>query len=96
MELPNKKKILFINKINIFNFILLIFFRIYFDKIFFLEIDRQLKHKRLLSFFEIFGFNWINYNHYDLQKIYPKQIRKCTDFVDKYAIYISKKKILSK
>jgi len=91
MELPNKKKILFIKKINIFNFILLIFFRIYFDKIFFLEIDRQLKHKRLLSFFEIFGFNWINYNHYDLQKIYPKQIRKCTDFVDKYAIYISKK-----
>ena len=90
MELPNKKNILLIDKINIFNLIFLILFRIYFDKIFFIEIDRWLKNKRFLSFFEIFGFNWINYSHYNFEKIHGKRRIRCSLFIDKYSIYISK------
>ena len=90
MELPNKKNILIIDKISIFNFIFLIFFKIYFDKIFFFEIDRCLRNKRLLSFFEIFGLNWINYTHYNLEKVHGKRRIKCSLFIDKYSTYISK------
>ncbi len=91
MELPNKQKILFVDKINPFNLIFLIFFRIYFDKIFFLEIVRSLRNKRLLSLFEIIGLNWVNYTYYDLEKVHNNRGRKTIDFEDKYAIYISKK-----
>ena len=90
MELPNKKKILFVDKIHFLNLILFILFRIYFDKIFFLRIDRFLRNKKLLLFFEIIGLNWINHNHYSLEKTSSKTI-KCTHFSDKYAAYISKK-----
>tara|TARA_B100000787_G_scaffold160162_1_gene138964 strand:- start:1303 stop:3156 length:1854 start_codon:yes stop_codon:yes gene_type:complete len=91
MKLPNKQKILFVDKINPFNLIFLIFFRIYFDKIFFLEIVRSLRNKRLLSLFEIIGLNWVNYTYYDLEKVHNNRGRKTIDFEDKYAIYISKK-----
>lgn len=90
MELPNKKNILFVDKIHLFNLILFIFFRIYFDKIFFLRINRLLRYKKLLLLFEIIGLNWINHNHYSLEKASSKTI-KCTRFLDKYAAYISKK-----
>ena len=91
MKLPNKQKILFVDKINPFNLIFLIFFRIYFDKIFFLEIVRSLRNKKLLSLFEIIGLNWVNYTYYDLEKVHNNRGRKTIDFEDKYAIYISKK-----
>ena len=90
IEFPNKKNILLINKINIFNFVILILFKIYFNKIFFLETDRWLRNKKILSFLEIFGLNWINYSYYDLENVHSNTVKKTTLFCDKYSIYISK------
>ena len=90
IKFTNKKNIFLKNKINIFNFVILILFKIYFNKIFFLETDRWLRNKKILSFLEIFGLNWINYSYYDLENVHSNTVKKTTLFCDKYSIYISK------
>ena len=92
IELPNKENILLVNRINIFNFIFLIFLRIYFSKIFFFKTDMLLRNKKLLSLFEILGINWINYSYYNFEDVHAKRIEKSTLFCDKYSIYVSKNK----
>ena len=85
------KNILIINRVSIFNLIFLIFFKIFYDKIFFLEIDKYLRSKKLLFIFQILGLNWLNYNQYYLQDVQAKKEQKSALYCDKYSIYISQK-----
>lgn len=85
------KNILITNRVSIFNFIFLIFLKIFYDKIFFLQVDNYLRSKKLLFVFQILGLNWLNYNRYYLQDVLAKRDRKSALYSDKYSIYISKK-----
>ena len=89
--LPYKKNILITNRISILNFTILIFLKIFYDKIFFLEIDKYLKNKKFLLIFETLGIYWINYNQYNLAAVHTKKLKKSTLFCDKYSIKISRK-----
>lgn len=88
---PQKQKILLVDKITIFNLIFLIFLKIVFNKVFFLQIDKKLRSKRFLLIFKKFGIEWLNYNQYNIQECFTKKLTKATLFCDKYSIYISKK-----
>ena len=46
------KNILITNRVSIFNFIFLIFLKIFYDKIFFLKVDNYLRSKKLLFVFK--------------------------------------------
>jgi hypothetical protein len=85
------KNILIIKRLSIFNFIFLIFLRILYDKIFFLEIDRNLRSKKTLLVLQILEINWLNYNQYYLQDVMAKKEQKSALYCDKYSTYISKK-----
>ena len=91
MELPKKKNILLIDKISSFNIFFLIFLKIFYDKIFFLDVDKYLRSKKLLLIFEILGISWLNYHQYDLQEVSVKTQKKTPIFCDKYSVYISRK-----
>ena len=85
------KNILITNRVSIFNFIFLIFLKIFYDKIFFLKVDNYLRSKKLLFVFQILGLNWLNYDRYYLKDVMAKKERKSASYSDKYSIYISKK-----
>ena len=90
-KLPFKKNILLTNTINIFNIFLFIFLKIFYDKIFFLEVDKYLRSKKLLLFFDILGISWLNYHQYNLPGVLAKTRKKNALFCDKYSVYISQK-----
>ena len=90
-EFPYKKKILITNRINIFNLIILIFLRIFYDKVFFLKIDKHLRHKKILLVLEVLELNWLNYNEYNVQEVQAKKKYKGALYCDRYSVYISEK-----
>ena len=61
-KFPCNKNILISTSLNIFNILILIFLRIFYDKIFFLKIDKYLRNKKILLVLEFFEINWLNYN----------------------------------
>ena len=84
----------FIEKNKFLEFFFLIdIFQIFFffNKIFFLEINIHLQNKKFLSFLELLGIVWLNYNDYNLEHVHALKLKKSTIFCDKYSFYISKK-----
>ena len=90
-KFPRNKKILISTSLNIFNILILIFLRIFYDKIFFLKIHKYLRNKKILLVLEFFEINWLNYNQYNVQEVQSKKKQKGILYCDKYSIYISKK-----
>ena len=71
-------------------FFLIDIFQIFLIK-FFLEINIHLQNKKFLSFLELLGIVWLNYNDYNLGTVHALKLKKSTIFCDKYSFYISKK-----
>jgi hypothetical protein len=90
-ELPCKKKILITNRIGIFSFLFLMFAKISYDKIYFLEIEPYFRNKKILLVFKILGIEWLNYQEFNLNDIFAKKLKKSTFFCDKYSLFFAKK-----
>ena len=90
-KLPKNKRILLIKKVSLFKLIIFMPLKLMFDKIIFLEMDKILRKKKLLSLIEGMGFLWMNYNDYDIGYIFINKEKKSSEFCDKYGKYFSKK-----
>ena len=89
-KFPYKNKIILTLEINILNLIILLFLSLFYDKVYFLKIQKYLKYQKFLSALKFFKLHWINYNEYDLQNVHAIKRLKGTLYCDKYSIYISK------
>ena len=62
-------KILIIKKLNWLNIIIVFLLRLVFSKIYFIEIPKYFKFKKLIKFFSIFNVSWFNYQEIKFQDI---------------------------
>ena len=81
-------KILIVKKLNWLNIIIVFLLRLVFSKIYFIEIAKYFKFKKLIKFFSIFNVSWFNYQeikfqdaHIDKMSIASNMSKEMSDLI---------------
>jgi hypothetical protein len=80
------QKVIVLDKLNIYNLLYISFFRIFFFKIFYIELSNSLKKAFIVKFLSKINIYWINYQDFEITTAHSNKVKKNTIFCD----YISK------
>lgn len=80
------QKVIIVDKLNIYNLIYISFFRVFFFKIFYIELSSTLKKAFIVKFLTKINIYWINYQDFEITIAHSNKVKKNIIFCD----YISK------